>query len=265
MNRCDLPRAAIAPKVSIVTVCYNSEATVRDTVESVLAQDYPNIEYIVIDGASTDATMQILEEYRDRIDVLISEPDNGIYDAMNKGILASSGEFVGMINSDDFYSDSVVISDLMRAVRTSGADAVFADLVYVDPSDLTKTKRYYNSKRWKPAKFRFGWMPAHPTFFIRREWYLRCGLYSLDYRIAADFEMLVRLLYKGAATYTYVNRPVVKMRLGGVSTRSLRHRWILNREIVRACRVNGIWTTLPLVLLKLPAKLLELIVTQRAS
>jgi len=247
------------PKVTIITVCYNSEATLRDTIESVLSQDYPNIEYVVIDGASSDRTLQILADYRDRIDVVISEPDRGIYDAMNKGIRLASGEFIGMLNSDDFYIDRRVISDLVCAAQAANVEAVFADLVYVDPVDTTRVRRYYDSSKWSPARFRFGWMPAHPTFFIRREWYTRCGLYSLEYRIAADFEMLVRLLHCGGASYTRVNRPVVRMRLGGISTRGWRHSLLMNSEIVRACRTNGIWTTLPLVLLKVPAKLLEFV------
>jgi hypothetical protein len=145
----------------------------------------------------------------------------------------------------------------MESMSAAGTDAVFADLVYVDRRDTGKVLRYYDSSRWRPSRFRFGWMPAHPTFFIKREWYERQGLFSLSYRIAADFEMLVRLLYRGGATYTHVARPVIRMRTGGASTRGLRQSWILNREIVRACRANGIWTTLPLVLLKLPAKLME--------
>jgi hypothetical protein len=141
----------------------------------------------------------------------------------------------------------------------AGTDAVFGDLVYVDPIRTDSVLRYYNSGRWRPSRFRFGLMPAHPTFFIGRQWYDRCGLYSRNYKIAADFEMLVRLLYRGGATYTYVPRPVVKMRVGGISTSGIKQLWLLNREIVRACRENGIRTTLPLVLLKLPLKVLEIL------
>lgn len=253
------------PSVSIVTVCFNSAHTIRDTIESVLAQDYPQIEYIVVDGGSRDDTLAIVQSYGARISRLVTGPDRGIYDAMNKGIGAATGEVVGLLNSDDFYADSNVVSDLMTAMLRAHADAVFADLVYVDPADKCKVTRHYDSSRWHPGRFRFGWMPAHPTFFVRREWYLRCGLFSLDYRIAADFELLVRLLFRGGATYTHVPRAVVHMRAGGLSTRGIRQSWLLNREIVRACRANGIWTTLPLVLLKTPAKLLELLRRPRAS
>lgn len=244
-------------KVSLVTVCFNSAATIRDTIESVLSQDYPSIEYIVIDGGSKDGTVEIVREYGDRIGVFVSEPDRGIYDAMNKGIQRASGDIVGLLNSDDVYTDTHVVTELVNAMLRAGTDSVFADLVYVDQKNPARVRRYYNSGRWSPARFRFGWMPAHPTFFIRRGWYARCGLFSLDYRIAADFEILVRLLYAGGATYTHVGRAVIRMRTGGASTRGLKSSWLLNREVVRACRANGIWTSLPLVLLKIPAKLFE--------
>lgn len=246
-------------KVSIITVCFNSSATIRETIESVLSQDYSAIEYIIVDGGSTDGTVAIIQEYRDRIQAFVSEPDRGIYDAMNKGIRLATGAIVGMLNSDDIYVDSHVVTELVGAMEQADVDAVFADLLYVDKVDTARVRRYYDSSRWKPSRFRFGWMPAHPTLLIKRERYAGCGLFSLDYRIAADFEMLVRLFHRDRATYTHVGRPVVKMRAGGISTRGLRHSWIINREIVRACRANGIWTTLPLVLLKTPAKLLGLL------
>lgn len=255
-------RSAVGPRfrptVSVITVCFNSAATIRDTIESVLGQDYPDIEYIVVDGRSTDGTVDIVRKYGVRIARFITEPDAGIYDAMNKGIRAATGDVVGLLNADDFYADTRVVSDLISALVQANADTVFADLVYVDPANTSRVRRYYDSSRWRPALLRFGLMPAHPTFFVRRFWYERCGLYSLDFRIAADFEMLVRILHSGAASYVYVPRPVVRMRLGGASTAGLRHSWLLNNEIVRACRRNGIWTALPIVLLKIPAKLLEL-------
>lgn len=252
-----LAQARIQPTVSIITVCFNSAKTIRETIDSVLLQDYPTIQYIIVDGGSVDGTVDIVREYEERIDVFISEPDRGIYDAMNKGIRAATGEVVGMLNSDDIYADPHVVSELMRALCEQDVEAVFADLVYVDQTDTSRVRRYYDSGRWRPSRFRFGWMPAHPTFFIKRQWYVRYGLFSLDYRVAADFEMLVRLLHTGRASYAHVGRPIVRMRVGGISTSGLRHRLLHNREIVRACRANGIWTTLPLVLLKIPAKLLE--------
>jgi glycosyltransferase involved in cell wall biosynthesis len=248
-----------AAKVSIITVCFNSSRTIRDAIESVLSQDYSPIEYIVVDGGSTDGTAEIIRQYGSRIRTFVCEPDKGIYDAMNKGIGLATGEIVGFLNSDDFYIDSHVVTDLVGAMERNSVDAVFADLIYVDKSDVGRIRRYYDSSRWNPKRFRFGWMPAHPTLLVKRECYVRCGLFSLGYQIAADFEMLVRLFHRGRATYTYVRRPVVKMRAGGTSTRGFRHSWIINREIVRACRANGIWTALPLVLLKLPFKLQEVL------
>lgn len=174
------------PRVSIVTVSFNSCATIRDTIESVLSQDFPDIEYIIVDGGSTDGTREIVAEYGKRISVFVSEPDRGIYDAMNKGIRAATGEVVGLLNSDDVYVDSTVVSGLVHAMYAARTDAVFADLVYVDPHDLSRVRRFYDCARWHPGRFRYGWMPAHPTFFVKRTWYERCGLFSLEYRIAAD-------------------------------------------------------------------------------
>jgi len=258
-----MQQARQLPKVSIVTVCFNSARTIRDSIESVLRQEYPHIEYIVIDGGSTDGTVEIVRGYANRIAVFVSERDRGIYDAMNKGIRSASGDIVGMLNSDDVYADARAVGDLIAAMQAAQADSVFADVVFVDGTDPQRVVRYYDSGRWRPSRFRFGWMPAHPTFFVKRDWYERLGLYSLDYRIAADFEMLVRLLHKAQATYVYVPRAMVRMRTGGASTGGLKQSWLLNREIVKACRVHGIRTALPLLLLKLPLKLLELVRPER--
>lgn len=246
-------------KVSVITVCFNSAGTIRDTIESVRAQTYPNIEYIIIDGGSTDGTLEIIKEYGDSVSVLISEPDRGIYDAMNKGIRAATGDVVATLNSDDFYADDLSLQKLVLCMQKTGAETVFADLVLVDPSDSKNIVRYYKSSRFHPGKLRYGWMPAHPTFLAKRALFDKWGLYSLNYCIAADFEMIVRLLYKAKVSYSYLPEVVVKMRTGGVSTKGLRSSWILNNEIVRACRENGLKTSLPRVLMKIPAKLLEYI------
>jgi glycosyltransferase involved in cell wall biosynthesis len=254
-----------SPKVSVVTVCFNSAKTIRSTIESVLSQTYSPLEYIVIDGGSTDETMQIVNEYASKIGVVVSEPDKGIYDAMNKGIAIATGDIIGMLNSDDTYADVNVVHDLVNAMLRAEVDSVYADVVYVDPSNPSTVVRYYNSGRWRPSRFRYGWMPAHPSFLVKREWYLKCGLYSLRYRIAADFEMLVRLLWRARVSSTYVPRAVVEMKTGGISTRGLKNSWLLNNEIVRACRSNGMWTCLPLLILKFPFKLLELIPTLKRT
>jgi glycosyltransferase involved in cell wall biosynthesis len=247
-------------KVSIITVCFNSAKTIRDTIESVLSQDYPNIEYIIIDGGSSDKTVAIVEEYADRIAAIVSERDRGIYDAMNKGVALASGDIVGMLNSDDIYINEHAVSELMKTMQDARADSVFADLVIVDSIDLGKVLRYYDSSYFTPSKFRFGWMPAHPTFFVKKSLYNKVGPYSLDYQISADYEMLIRLLWVEKATYAYLPKPVVKMRHGGASTSGLGRNWLLNKEIVSACKANGIYTNLGLLALKIPRKLIGLIV-----
>jgi glycosyltransferase involved in cell wall biosynthesis len=247
-------------KVSIITVCFNSAKTIRDTIESVLSQDYPNIEYIVIDGGSNDQTLEIVKEYADRIAVIVSETDNGIYDAMNKGIALASGDVVGMLNSDDIYMNAHAVSELMKTMQDAHSDSVFADLVIVDPENLNKVLRYYDSSYFNPSKFRFGWMPAHPTFFVKRALYDKVGPYSLDYQISADYEMLIRLLWVQKASYAYLQKPVVRMRYGGASTSGLGRNWLLNKEIVKACTTNGIYTNIAILALKIPRKLFGLLV-----
>ena len=246
-------------RVSVITVCFNSAATIRDTIESVLAQDYEDIEYIIIDGGSTDQPLQIISEYKHCISKFITEPDRGIYDAMNKGIRLASGDVVGMLNSDDVYTSQTAISELMEAMNSSGADAVYADLIIVDPVRTDKVLRYYSSKHFNIAKFRYGWMPAHPTFFVKKSAYDVAGLFSTAFRIAADFDMLLRLLLIHGIRSVYYPKCVVKMRAGGMSTSGISSIILLNREIVRSCLDNGIYTNIFLVLLKIPRKVMEVI------
>ena len=253
-------------KVSIVTVTYNSAATLCDTLKSVLQQDYGDIEYIVIDGASTDATAGLLASYeplfRGRMRWL-SEPDNGLYDAMNKGIRLAAGDVVGIINSDDFYNHSDVISRVAQAFADSAVQAVYGDVRFVRPDNLDKTVRYYSSKAFTPQKFRYGWMPAHPTFFTYRKYFDEYGYYRTDYRIAADYELLIRFLYKHRLQSRYLPFDFITMRTGGASTRSWRSNWRLNREIVKACRENSIYTNMPILMLKYFVKVFEYFNTER--
>jgi glycosyltransferase involved in cell wall biosynthesis len=242
-------------KVSIITVSYNSARTIRETIESVLSQDYPNLEYLVVDGGSTDGTLSILREYADRITRWVSEKDDGMYDAMNKGIAMATGDVIGILNSDDTYMTKHVVSKMMQALTAAQADVVFADLILVNQYHPEKVLRYYDSSNFKPSKFRYGWMPAHPTVFIRKSIYDAVGPFATDYKIAADYEMLIRILAVHAASYCYVAKPIVRMRSGGASTAGWSRNWILNQEIVRACRANGIQTNMGLLLLKIPAKL----------
>lgn len=245
-------------KISIITVCFNSAKTIRDTIESVLSQDHSDIEYIVIDGGSSDGTVEIILEYQSKIAKFVSEKDRGIYDAMNKGISLATGDVVGILNSDDVYISSTTVFELMGVMNHKNADCVFADLIIVDPRNMKKVLRYYDSSKFKTTKFRFGWMPAHPTFFVKRRVYEKVGLFSLKYKIAADYEMLIRILHVHQFKYAYLPKPVVKMLAGGASSSGLSRNWVLNKEIVLACKENGIWTALPLLLFKIPFKLLEL-------
>ena len=245
-------------KLSIITVCYNSVATIRDTINSVINQNYWDIEYIIIDGGSSDGTTEIIKEYSNRISIFISEPDLGIYDAMNKGIRIANGDVIGFLHSDDFYADNSSLSRLMDHMISAGTETVYANLVIVDPRNLNRIFRYYDSGKFHPKRLRYGWMPAHPTILVKRQIYMKHGVYSLNYKIAADFEMVVRLFYKNKVSYSYLPSIVIKMRAGGISTRGIKSSWILNCEMVQACRENGLKTFLPLLALKLPGKLMEL-------
>lgn len=247
-------------KISIITVCYNSAATIRDTIESVLAQIYPNIEYIIVDGASTDNTLTIVGEYQDRITRVISEPDKGLYDAMNKGVLAATGEVIGILNSDDIYENTHVISDIAAQFAAQPYnDLIFGDIVFVKPDQLNTVTRYYNAHHFKAWKLRFGWMPPHPATFIRKTAYQKTGLYSLGYKISADYEMFVRMLLVKHLTYTRINKVLARMRVGGISSSGIRSNIRLNTEIVKACRTNGIYTNMVMLMTKVPFKLLELV------
>ena len=245
------------PVLSIITVSYNSARTIQETIESVLEQDYHFIEYVVIDGGSTDGTLDILERYREKISVIISESDSGIYDAMNKGIQVSTGELVCMLNSDDVYASPSSVRHLVECLITKNTDTVYADLVITDPSEANRVLRYYDASTFKPERLRYGWMPPHPTFIAKRELYEKWGGYSLKYKISADYEMMVRLLYKAKVSYAYLPEVVVKMRSGGVSTGGFRSSWILNSEIVTACKENGLETSMLRLMLKIPAKIME--------
>lgn len=246
-------------KVTIITVVLNGQDTIEDCIRSVLSQSHLDLEYIIIDGGSIDSTLEKIHIYEDKITKFISEPDMGIYDAMNKGIRLASGDIVGILNSDDVYSDVDVISQVVHEFNKVDVEAVFADLVYVDRVDLEKVKRYYRSASFHVNKFAYGWMPAHPTFFVKRTTYEKYGLFNTDYQIAADYELLVRFLYKNKVSYNYIPKVLVRMRTGGVSTKSIKSNWILNREIVRACKENGIKSSMIKVLFKYPRKILELI------
>lgn len=226
-------------KVSIITVSYNSEKTIEDTIKSVLSQDYPNIEYVIIDGASKDATLEIVRKYRDKITQVISEKDKGIYDAMNKGIALATGDIIGILNSDDFYADANVISSIV-AQFTPTIDAVYADLVYIDANNTDRITRLWKSGNYTQGDFKKGWMPPHPTFFVKSECYQKYGNYSLQLKSAADYELMLRLIHKEQIKINYLPKVIVKMRTGGASNASLKNRIRANKEDRMAWRMNGL-------------------------
>ena len=244
--------------ISIITVVLNNRPYIEDCINSVLSQTYKNVEYIVVDGGSTDGTIDVIKKYEKYISTWISEPDSGIYDAMNKGIQLASGEVVGILNSDDIYPSPDVISQVMNEFVSKGVDSIFADLVYVKRDNPDKMVRYYRSVNFHPTKFAYGWMPAHPTFFVRRIHYEKYGLFKTDYKIAADYELLVRFLLKYNLSFSYIPRVIVKMRAGGVSTKSIKSTWVLNNENIRACRENGVDTNIFKVYSKYFVKVFQL-------
>lgn len=247
------------PKISIITVVYNNAHVIRSAIDSVLSQTYNNIEYIIIDGKSSDGTIEIIQSYGSKINKFISESDSGIYDAMNKGLKLATGDIVGILNSDDLYMGVDVIEKVVAIFETHAVESMFADLVYVRPDNLDKVVRYYDSSYFSPTKFAYGWMPAHPTFFAKREVYEKYGYFKTDYKIAADYELLARFLGQYAISYFYLQQPIVKMRIGGVSTSNFKSNMVINQEILRACAENGIETNWWKVLSKYPQKLLGLL------
>ena len=245
-------------KVSIITTTYNSAATIRDTLESVKAQDYPDIEHIIVDGRSKDGTMQIVASYS-HVAQSVSEEDQGLYDAINKGIRMSTGDVVGILNSDDFFPEKDVISSIVQAFEKEKVDAVYGDIAFVKPDNLRKIVRYYSSKKFHTGKFAQGYMPAHPSFYAKRSCFQQLGLYQLDYKIAADFELLMRFLMNKNVKTTYIEKVIVYMRTGGVSNKNFLSRYILNKEIIKACRENGVKTNMLYVSLKYFNKIFEYI------
>jgi len=247
--------------VSIITATFNSSKTIRDCLNSVVGQTFPS-EHIIIDGASTDNTLEIVRSISPSARIF-SEPDHGIYDAMNKGIKLATGDVIGILNSDDFYACPQVLEKVVAIFQDSAVDVMFADLVYIRPDNLTKVVRYYSGAGFTPEKFTWGCMPPHPTFFVRREIYERYGMFHTDYEIAADFELTARFLARHQVWFAYLPEVLVYMRTGGISTRSLKSNWVLNREILRACDENGINTNLMKVYSKYFFKVTQLFARPR--
>ncbi len=228
-------------KVSIITVCYNSAETIEGAVKSVLEQSYPDIEYIVVDGASTDGTLEILGKYKNKIAKIVSEKDGGIYDAMNKGIALAIGDIVGILNSDDFYYDNDVIKIVVENMEKNNADACWGDLVYVKKDDINKVVRFWKSSEYKLGKFMCGWHPPHPTFFVRRGIYQKYGLFRLDLSVYSDYELMLRFLEKYKIKGFYIPKIFIKMREGGASNwRSFKKVFRGIIENYKAFKMNGL-------------------------
>lgn len=247
-------------KVSIITVAFNSAATIAHCMQSVLDQSYSNIEYIVVDGLSKDNTLNIVRKFEPLFAGKmrwISENDNGIYDAMNKGLHMATGDVVGILNSDDFFTDNNVIEKVAQAFTDDNIDAVYGDVHFVRETNLSRCVRYYSSAGFRPWWLRFGIMPAHPSFYARKEVFQKAGLYKTDYKIGGDFEMMVRLFKRFDIKTKYLPMVFVTMRMGGASTKNVGSRLTLLREDTRACRENGVYTHPLLICLKYFYKVLE--------
>ena len=231
-------------KITIITVCYNSAKTIGHTLQSVSEQTHSDIEHIIIDGGSKDDTLAIILSEGAHVSRIVSESDNGIYDAMNKGIALASGEIVGFINADDFYASPNSLATVAAAFAKSSADSCYGDLCYVSQVDPTRTVRYWRSSPFLPGSFEKSWCPPHPTFFVRRSVYQRLGGFDLSFKIAADFELMARYLEAARISSHYIPEVLVKMRLGGTTNRSLSNIFKQNAEIRRALSKNGLHSSL---------------------
>lgn len=244
-------------KVSIITSCYNRGETVRGAIESVLAQDYPDIEYIIVDGASTDDSMSIINEYRDKIAKIVSEPDHGMYEAINKGIKMATGDVLGLVHSDDFLFDNHVISDVVKKFEETNVDFVYGDGIYVNYHNTEKLVRNWIGGSYHKWKVGLGWLPLHPTCYIRRDVMHREGLYDETYKIAADSDLLFRYLYMANLKVAYIKRKIIRMRMGGLSTDSEKRKLMWDED-VRMYRSYGRWG-IPSKLLKMAWKVPQFI------
>lgn len=227
-------------KVSIITISYNSAETIESTIRSVVAQSYPDIEYIIIDGASGDETLKIIDRYKHNISKIVSEKDEGIYFAMNKGLALATGELIGILNSDDLYADEHVITEVVKKFEQENPDALYADLVYVDRNNTDHITRKWISGKYQPGAFKKGWMPPHPTFFVKKKIYDQFGLFNTTLKSAADYEIMLRFIHKEKISLSYLPRIITKMRTGGKSNQSIANRIKANREDKKAWIINGL-------------------------
>lgn len=246
--------------ISIITATYNSAETINDTIKSVLCQTNKDFEYIIVDGGSTDETIDIVKSYESEFSgrlKWVSEKDKGIYDAMNKGIKMASGDIIGILNSDDYYTSDDILQTIADAFKCQNVDAIYGDIHFIKDGVPDKCVRYYSSRLFSPFWLRLGFMPAHPSFYCKRDVFDKSGLYRLDYKIGSDYEMMVRLFRKHKISSRYVPKDFVTMRTGGASNSNLQSRLTLIKEDVKACRDNGIYTNELFICLKFLYKIFE--------
>lgn len=227
-------------KVSIITISFNAADTIADTIASVIEQDYPDLEYVVVDGNSTDGTQAVIESFGNQIHTYRSEPDKGIYDAMNKGVSLATGDLIGILNADDVFTHDQVITRIVNVIKLNESDACYADLQYVDRKNSDKVLRHWEAGPYDRSAFLRGWMPPHPTFYLKRKCYEQMGLYRAQMRISADYELMLRMLYKHNVKTAYLNEVTVKMKAGGESNVSLKNRIKANKEDRMSWKVNGL-------------------------
>ena len=226
-------------KISIITVCFNSQQTIKSTIKSVLNQSYKQVEYIIIDGASTDNTIKIINEFSNSIDVFVSEGDAGIYDAINKGIIKSSGDVVGLLHADDVFDNNSVVDNVMR-LFDEDVDMIYGDINYVDRKDINRVIRRWKSDSYSKGKFKYGWMPPHTGFFIKKSCYTKYGLYNLSLGSSADYELMLRMFEVYNLKSKYIPLNITKMRVGGISNSSFKKRWEANRNDKKSWKINGL-------------------------
>lgn len=245
------------PLISVITVCYNSAGTLARALQSVADQDWPRVEHIVIDGASKDETAEVIEHFRSRLAFVLSEPDEGIYDAMNKGLDRASGDIVCFLNADDRYASNSVLSRVATLMHEYQLDALMGDVGFFHEAEPQRMMRRYRSNQFTPARLAWGWMPAHPALFLSRAVVKRVGRFKTNYCIAGDYEFIVRVFHGHEVRYRHLPDILVSMQTGGASTSGFGAKLRLNREVLRACRENGLQTNILKILAKYPAKLLE--------